>query len=253
MKMKACVGCVVMTLLVMSQQVVAAENGWKFKLAPYLWLAGIDGDVSTIPGAATAPIKISSSDVISDTELSVMAIFTAKKQRHGILVDFLYSDVKSTEMLVPEINLFIKSTSKNTIVSTAYTYEVYGEKRAVVDLFGGARYWNVDTELELSGGQGILAGKRIRNKEDWLDPLLGITASIPLGQSQFYFQCSLAGGGFGVGSDFFYDVMATIGYHWNKSISTALGYRLLDVDYEDGTFVYDLQQDGLLLGLTWRF
>lgn len=253
MKMKACVGCVVMALLVMSQQVVAAENGWKFKLTPYLWFAGVDGDVSTIPGAPTVPVKISPSDAISDTEVSLMAIFTAKKQRHGILVDFVYTDVQSTEELVPEINLSLKSTSKNTIASMAYMYEVYKKEQAIVDLFAGARYWNVDTELEFAGGQGILAGKRIRNEEDWFDPMIGINANIPLGQSPFYFQCALAAGGFGVGSDFFYDVMANLGYHWNKSISTTLGYRLLDVDYEDGWFVYDLQQDGLLLGLTWRF
>ena len=253
MKMNVYVVCVVMILIVMSQQVVTAESGWKFKLAPYLWFAGVDGDVSTIPDAATGPVKMSPSDAISDTEVSLMAIFTAKKQRHGILIDFLYTDVQSTEELVPEINLSMKSTSKNTIASMAYMYEVYKKEQTIIDLFAGARYWNVDTELELSDGQGMLAGMGIRNEEDWVDPLIGINANIPLGQSQFYFQCAVAGGGFGVGSDFFYDVMANIGYHWNKSISTTLGYRLIDVDYENGSFVYDLRQDGLLLGLAWSF
>jgi hypothetical protein len=32
-----------------------------------------------------------------------------------------------------------------------------------------------------------------------------------------------------------------------------LGYRYLDVDYEDGDFLYDVAQDGLVLGLSWRF
>jgi len=31
------------------------------------------------------------------------------------------------------------------------------------------------------------------------------------------------------------------------------GYRYLDVDYEDGAFLYDVVQDGLTLGLSWRF
>ena len=87
-----------------------------------------------------------------------------------------------------------------------------------------------------------------------MDPALGIKAVAPLGQSSFYFAGAGAGaggiGGFGVGSDLAYELSATIGYQWNSSIGTALGYRMFDVDYEDDGYIYDLRQEGWQLGLT---
>jgi hypothetical protein len=44
-----------------------------------------------------------------------------------------------------------------------------------------------------------------------------------------------------------------LGYQWTAMFSTTVGYRYLDVDYDEGDFVYDVYQDGLVLGLSWRF
>ena len=60
-------------------------------------------------------------------------------------------------------------------------------------------------------------------------------------------------GGFGVGSDLFYDLNLNIGYQWNKAIGTGIGYRLYDVDYNKDDFLYDVKQQGWLIGLTWAF
>ena len=240
-------------LVLMAPFWVHAEGDWNFKLSPYIWFAGVEGTVSTIPGAPAVPIEVSSSDALSDTEASFMLLFEAKKMKHGVLLDLLYTDVQSTEDLIPEINLTMKSTSKTTIFSTAYMYELYKRERTVVDLFAGVRSWKVDTELQFGGGLGVLDGRNIRNDESWLDPLIGVKASSLLGESQFYVAGGLVAGGFGVGSDSFYDISANVGYQWSKSIGTTLGYRLFDVDYEEGTFLYDVKQEGWLLGLTWAF
>ncbi len=230
-----------------------AEGDWNFKLSPYLWFAGVKGTVSTIPGAPAVPIEVTSSDALSDTEASFMLLFEAKTGRHGMLFDVLYTDVQSTEDLIPQINLTMRSTSKNKIFSTAYLYELYKKQHTVIDFFAGARYWKVDTELQFGGGLGFLDGKNIRNAESWVDPMIGIKANTALGGSQFYIAGGIAYGGLGVGSDSFYDITANIGYQWSKAIGTSLGYRLFDVDYEDGSFLYDVKQEGWLLGLTWAF
>jgi hypothetical protein len=182
-----------------------------------------------------------------------MLLFEAKKQRHGVLVDLLYTDVQSTEDLIPAIGLTMKSISKTTILSTAYMYELYKKEQTIVDLFAGARYWNIDTELQFGGGAGVLNGKNIRNAESWVDPLIGIKARTPLGNSRFYAAGGVATGGFGAGSDSFYDITANVGYQWSEAIGTSLGYRLFDVKYENGSFLYDVKQEGWLLGLTWAF
>lgn len=232
---------------------VVADDNWKFSLSPYLWFAGVDGDVATIPPLPEAPIDISPSDALDDNEASYMVIFTGNRGRHGFLMDFLYTDTRSDEELIKELDLKLHSTSKNTLYSLAYTYEVYSEGTADLVAFAGARYWDVDTKLKFSGGMGLLAGQRISNAEDWIDPMVGLKGRTPLGDSRFYLGGWAAIGGFGVGSDLFYEASLNLGYQWNKAIGTTLGYRLFDVDYDDDGFVYDVQQDGFTLGLTWNF
>jgi hypothetical protein len=60
-------------------------------------------------------------------------------------------------------------------------------------------------------------------------------------------------GGFGVNSDFTWDVMGALGYEVTDSISMIGGYRALGVDYADGDFVFDVVQHGPILGAVFRF
>ena len=245
--------CVLGVLSLVVPATASAADEWQFRIVPYLWFAGVKGDASTLPNAPVAPIDISSSQALEDTEASFMGVFEMKKGKHGAFLDVVYSDIQSDVTLAPNIGLMLQTTSKNTLVSAAYEYELSRGDRSSVDLFGGARYWEVDTQLDFSGGLGILAGKSIRNKEDWVDPLIGIKGRSAIGESKFFVNGVLGVGGFGVGSDNFYDASAHIGYQWNRTIGTTLGYRLFDVKYEDGSFLYDVRQEGWLLGVSFTF
>lgn len=230
-----------------------AQDTWRFQMTPYLWFAGVEGQASTIPGAPVAPVNVSPRDALRDTKLSLMGVFEAKKGRHGGFADFLYSDVQSDTTLVPSINLLLKTTSKTTLFSTGYEYQLYSDNETVIDLLAGLRYWKIDTELAFGGGLGLLAGRSIREKESWVDPLMGIKGRAALGTSRFYVSGILGLGGFGVGSKHFYDASAHIGYQWSKTIGTTLGYRWYDVKYENGPFLYDVRQEGWLLGMSFFF
>ena len=70
---------------------VASAADWEFKLAPYMWFAGLQGDVATIPGVPPAPIDVSSSQAIEDTEAALMLMFEARTGRHGLFVDLRLS------------------------------------------------------------------------------------------------------------------------------------------------------------------
>ena len=99
----------------------------------------------------------------------------------------------------------------------------------------------------------IPSGTEITHTESWIDPVIGISGTSFLGDSRFYFNGAAGIGGFGLGSDFFFDISANMGYQWNKAIGTVIGYRLFDVDYNKDDFLYDVRQDGWLVGLTWAF
>jgi hypothetical protein len=233
--------------------IAMAEDTWNYRLSPYAWFAGVKGEASTLPGAPVAPIEVSPSDALSDSQVSFMLIFEAKKKRHGMLVDLIYTDSESDTTLVDSIGLTLKSISRNKLYSAAYEYEIYNKNKSIVDVIAGARYWKVDTIMEFGGGLGFLAGQRIRSSESWIDPLVGVKGRAPIGDSKVYAAGWLATGGFGVKSDSFYDISANIGYQWTQAIGTTLGYRMFDVDYENGSFVYDMKQEGWALALTWAF
>ena len=236
-------------LLAVSGTAAAAE--WEFKLAPYLWFAGLEGTAATIPGLPPAEIDVSPSQALEDTEIALMLMFEARKGRSGLFTDLVYSDVRSDAELIPSLGLSLRSETKSTLLTFAYQYRLLEPVRGSLDLLVGARYWSIDSFLAFSGpGGGELSG---RNKESWVDPVLGLKGYHLLGNSKFYFSGSAALGGFGVGSKMFYDLNLNLGYQWNDAIGTAIGYRWFDVERDESGFVYDVQQAGFGLGLAWSF
>ena len=230
--------------------VIVEESSWDFRLTPYAWFAGFKGDVASVPSLGGDPIyvDISASDAFSDTEASLALVFEGKKGKHGFLTDFLYSDMRANTALIDGHPVTLDSISKTTLFSAAYMYELYNSESAVIDLYGGARYWQIDTDLSLN-----VITPSIGHKESWVDPLIGIKGRTALGDTKFYATAIATVGGFGAGSDLFYDLSAHLGYQWSESIGTTIGYRMYDLDYENDGFVYDVRQEGWIFGLTWAF
>jgi hypothetical protein len=60
-------------------------------------------------------------------------------------------------------------------------------------------------------------------------------------------------GGFGVGSDTSWEAIATLNYRLRDWLWLRAGYRHLEVDYEDGGFVHDVQMSGPMMGAGLQF
>ena len=58
-------------------------------------------------------------------------------------------------------------------------------------------------------------------------------------------------GGFGVGSDLAYQILVGLLYPLSDSVQLGIGYRHLDLDYEDGDFAYDVATSGPIAGIVW--
>ena len=242
-----------LSCLIFNPDLVAAKdnNAWEFQIAPYAWLAGMDGQIATLPGLPPAEIDINFyDDILGNINGALMLVAEAKKGRFGISGDVVYTDIESDDAFPGQNFTKVTSQTKSWIVSTAGFFRMLETDRAFIDGLAGIRYWSVDSELTLSGPAGALSTD---NREEWLDPLMGIKGFTMLGNSRFFMSGVVLIGGFGVSSDFMWDANANIGYQWTDTFSTTIGYRYLDVDYEDGGFLYDVAQDGITLGLSWRF
>ena len=232
---------------------VHADDDWSFLVAPYIWFAGLKGDLSVFPDAPATRINISPSDALNGTEASFMLMLEAKKRRQGLLLDIFYSDVLQENQTISSTSLNWKASVKGTMVTAGYTYEIYSTPHAVVDIIGGLRYWQVDTKLVLTTGLDPLAESSVRNSKSWVDPLAGVKGKVRLGDSRFYLACFLGAGGASGGSDSFYDLTTNVGYQFTDTIIASIGYRLFDVDYKNDSLVYDVKQEGWVLGLVWVF
>ena len=234
----------------------AGSEKWNFQLAPYAWLAGQKGTVATLPGLPAADIDVDFyDDVLGNIKGAFMLVGEARKGRLGVLMDIVYTDIEMEDP-TPLGILYstLTSRTKSWMVSGAGFYRLVEGRDQFLDVIGGARYWSVDSELALKGPQfPSLREQSISNKEDWIDPIVGLKGFTPIGGSKFFVSGAFVIGGFGVGSDFMWDAMINLGYRWTKGFSTTIGYRYLDVDYEDDGFLYDVAQKGLTLGLSWRF
>lgn len=166
-------------------------------------------------------------------------------------MDIAYVDIEFTEDTPSPYFSSISSRTESWIVSAAGFYRLFEEAGAFLDLTAGIRYWNVDSTLSLQGG--ALPAQKISNREEWLDPKIGLKGLYPFASSKFYFSGGVSMGGFGAGSDVMWDLSANLGYRWTETFSTIFGYRYLDVDYEKDGFLYDVAQKGPVLGLSWRF
>jgi hypothetical protein len=168
-----------------------------------------------------------------------------------VVADIDYSDIEDDEATPGPFYSTLTTRTKSWMVSVGGLYRLVQEDRAFLDAVAGVRYWSVDTTLEF--GAGLLPATERSNREDWVDPLIGLKGLLPLGSSKFFISGVLSMGGFGMGSDFMWDAMLNLGYQWTPMFSTTIGYRYLDVDYDEDDFLYDVSQQGLVFGLSWRF
>lgn len=241
--------CAMIFILPLSRAVHAGD-GWKFQATPYAWLAGQKGTVTPVPGLPSADIDIDFyDDVLGNINGALFYTGEARKGRFGILMDLAYTDIEDDNATPGPLFSSLTVRTKNWMISAAGLYRLVQAESAFMDAFAGLRYWSAETRLNL--GAGVLPGRSVKNRDDWVDPFVGLKGRLPLGMSKFFINGGLLIGGFGVGSDFMWDGNINLGYQWTDSFSTTVGYRYLDVDYSNDGFLYDIAQDGMILGFSW--
>ena len=238
-----------------SLPVFASENQndeWQFQLATYGWLAGQEGSITPINGLPSVGIDLDFwDDILGNINGAFYLIGDARKGPFGLFMDFVYSDIEFEGSTPGSKFSSVSSQSKTWMFTTAGQYRLVDDKSYSLDLLAGARYWALESTVELTGG--LFPGRKVTNTKNWIDPLVGTRGYATLGQSKFFIGGFFVIGGFGAGADLMWDVALNLGYNWTKMVSTTFGYRYLDVDYEDDGFIFDVSQQGPTLGLSWRF
>ena len=229
----------------------AAPGAWAFTVSPYLWAAGIKGQAATLPNLPPSEVNESFSDIWDDLKFAGMIVGRARNGRFAIAGDLQYVETTADGETPGPLYGDTELTSKSFLLSALGEYIIAEQGNSSFGVLGGARFWSVDTRLELDSG--LLPGRSISDSETWLDPMIGVRGNLDLNDRWFLTGWGFLGG-FGVGSDLMADVFGGLGYRFSRpGLSTVIGYRWMKVDYEDGDFLYDVEQQGIMAGMIFRF
>jgi hypothetical protein len=227
-----------------------SAEGRAFSITPYLWAASLDGKVG-VGGLRTVDVDEDFDDILSNLDVALTLFLDGRVGRFGLFADVDYLGLSADGdpprgVLFDDVDVDIDALN----TSLYGYYRVLGGGRAALDALAGGRLWYVRTEIDLSGN--LLRGRQADASETWADPVVGARGEVELGAGFHLFGLADVGG-FGVSSDSTWQLMGALGYRFGDRIVARAGYRHLEVDYDDGGFVYDVDLSGPILGVTFRF
>lgn len=218
----------------------AQENDWQYKLTPYLWAMGMDGDIGV--RNATIPVDVKFTDAVEDLDVGGMLAMEAHNGTCGVLLDGSYLNLSGDADTT--IGTF-RAEFEQRIIQGAAIYRVQQDDNITLDVGAGVRYIDTDVDVNVPSDRADLNAS-----EGWVDPILVARLRMQFAENCFGV---LVGdiGGFGVESDLTWQLTAAAGYAITESVSMLLGYRYLDYDYDNDGFKYDVATSGLTLGVSF--
>jgi len=228
----------------------AEPEGWRIEVTPYLWLVGMNGDL-TVNGQKIH-FDRSTSDVISDSRLAGSALSVVQYDRFLFWGQVDYYDISTSKMDVKDRPQGGRLDTKIVLGEAALGYQIDGWKEGqVFDLLLGVRATHLSHDLEVYGRGSF------QNDSNVYDPILVVRPYLPLFPSKIKglaLNPTLAVGG-GGDSDFIYELYVQLQYRISERIISRLGYRTVGYqvsgDHNDNEL--DARMAGLMLGLGVTF
>lgn len=225
---------------------------WHVSVTPYLWVAGVNGDVGVREGTPPTDISVNFPDVAAKLGSAFIARADVGNGQWGVLGDVVYIKViADKDVNVGNLpRLGAKVAVKTEAATLAGYYRVHAGPTYEVDVLAGVRYNGGAVSVDLSSaGGGLVGGDRSKS---WVDPVVGVRATArywPHGSLSAYADY----GGFGVSSDAVWQVYGGYNHHFNDRFALSVGYRYYVVDFKKDNFIYDLNLKGPVIGATFNF
>lgn len=248
------IGVALMTGLLCGPAVANAATGdgeWQHSLAIYTVAASIDGKAGV--GPVEGDIDVSFSDIMDNLDWGFMGAYRGERGPWAVGLDVMYLALESeAKGLGPLGEGRVEADGDQLVTQLNLGYALTPH----LDAYVGARYWQVDADLTLRGGGPLEEVIKVSGTEDWVDPVVGLRYEAPLAD-RWEFVAMGDVGGFGVGSDFSWHVTAFAAWKAGEHARVIVGYRHIDVDYDDGKdrnrFLWDLAEGGPMVGFAWQF
>lgn len=237
-----------MSLLLSIAVPAHAEEAWRFEASPYLWAAGMKGDVGV--GRFTAGgVEATFPDIFKSLRAGFMGSLEGRKDRTGFFLDAIYMQVDQHQPAPRGFLGDVQARSTQQGYTAAATWRAV-EGPAPIDLFVGARASDIKLDLDVSSSALAPQGRSAARNRTWVDGFVGARITQPLAEGWTVTGYADIGAG---GSDSSWQVAAGAEYAFSPGSRARFGYRLLKVDYHRDDFLYDMSSGGLYAGIAFRF
>jgi len=214
-----------------------AADETEYRVIPYLWTAGMDVEVGR-PGQTT-DADVDFSDYMEFIDTGAAFIFDAVGEKWSFLSNIMYVEL-SEDIGLPAGTVDIEI--KESIFELAAGYRP--ERFEKVRVLAGVRYTELEADIEFASSVDF------NKSESWWDPFIGLEWRPHQGKWEYYVEGDIGGG---VDADFAWQVALGATRHFNEKYAVTVGYRYLDIDYEDNDFIFDGNLEGVQIGLMFKF
>ena len=216
---------------------------WDVTVAPYLMGAAMSG-ATTVRGREV-DVDVAASDIFSNLQFGAMGLLVARKGNWGVGSDLIWMALGTT---VRETNVDFNQGA----------FAFYGMRRLSesADVTFGLRINTLQGELAFKRLDDTRIDETVSQDKTWVDPIVGLSLRSSEAK-RLKFRLYTEVGGFGMGSDFAWQVFPNLGIRLTNRTSLDFGYRWLDIDYSTGEgneqFRYDMLTQGPVAGIAFRF
>ena len=226
----------------------AQDGEWNFLIEPYFMIPQMNGEIG-VRQLPPGTVDASPDDIFSNLRMAAMLYFEADHvDKYAFSSDIIFMDLKQ-EAKPGQIVTGGDAFAKQISAEFAWLKHI----TPWFDLGAAARITDIKADLKLETAAGPREGS---NRKTWVDPVIIARAQTDL-QDKWILEFRGDIGGFGIGSDLTWQVQANAGYRFSKLVHAKVGYRLLDIDYEDGDgaerFMYDIATSGIVVKVGFNF
>jgi hypothetical protein len=212
------------------------RDRWSVEPSLYLFLAGLTGTV----GVGSIEVDLDSpSSALVHINFALMGSVRVAYGPWALTTDAMYADLGATKG-------DSSGSVQELIVEPTISYRVF----PWLEPLAGVRYDRVGGDVTTPSGQSHAL------TQGWLDPIVGVRLRLSLSDDvSLGFRGDI--GGFGVGSRLTWQLFPYVSWRVARSVSLQAGYRVLSIDYENGTgnerVLYDVIELGPQLGVNFPF
>jgi opacity protein-like surface antigen len=252
------------TLLMVASMATASEmepsDQWAYNFSLYLWLPSIDGTLGYNASGGGSGQEVDAGSIIEDIQGVFMGKVEVQKSRWSFQADLVYLDMADDKQdsvnvnIGPGIDISTGAEASLTgwFLDLSGAYRVHGSDRGTVYVLLGARYLEIDTEINLKISGPLpptLPGRSLTGSTDILDGIVGVKGRLALGARWYVpYHLDLGAGT----SKLTWQAMAGVGYEF-KWCDILLIYRHLSFNEGSDKLLRNLTFSGPVLGVTFKF